>query len=540
MKARTTTRLQLQQLMSGESLAVGVVAAGHFVLCCFLSYAVSLGVDEAYTLASTAHGPVHAFRQALHFALQPPVYFVLASLWRVGGDSVFVLRLFSALCTTATILLLPAIARGYLSEVNWRWLTVAVAVNPLTVYAGIEARCYGLVLLLSAVLLLSFQRAYVSLESARRRRWSFAALHLLCALAGLLTFYPLGFLLAAQGGTLVALRRWRDSVRYAMSMAVAGLCALPLLLSVPDQLGSHTAQTTIASPPFADAARLVAWIARDLVLPLGWEIGEALAPALWLTFLTAVVVALIRRREYLWAPGSLLVGMLTVVTFTLLVFLARLTGTELFGPRYAVPLLLPLLLFCSHLANVSFGRRGPIVLCCLAIAFSGPSLQARYELLAKGGDWRRAAAFVMHHEARGEDVVVFRPPAALGFGYYYRGDNSIVPLPCEERCEAYDVSRFVLHSTADVATHLSTLSRHDAFWLVTENQSAARRQRFGFDHLEDWLAANCQLTVDARFHGSRVRQFEWKLTGQNSLLPSSPTFTDLNSNAVANAHVLQD
>ncbi|MHC4876618.1 MAG: hypothetical protein ACYTGL_08975 [Planctomycetota bacterium] len=490
--------------LNKESLAIVLCLVGHLGLCVFLSSSLSLGVDEAFTLQTTARGPAYAWQQAQQFELQPPIYFVLASLWRFGGDSIVVLRLFSTVCTFAAVALTPEIAHRYLPGVSRGWMTAVVAFCPLSIYAGTEARCYGFVLLLAAVLLLSFHRAWLS-QCGRQRGSAFV--HGVAGVVSLLTFYPLGFLLAAQGVTLVFLRRWRATLQYAAAMLLVGLCALPMLLSVPDQVSDHTAQTKSDPADMFAVLRLVSWIARDLVWPVQWSVADVVAPALWVVFAIATVCALFRRPLMFVADETLTVGTMTAVVFALMAMLAAMTGTDMFGQRYVVPLLLPLIMLCVRLSNMAFGRRGPAVLCCLALTFSGPALSIRYGGLAKSGDWRRAAEFVMQQEATGEPVVIFRPPTALGFRYYYQGTNPVVSLPCEERCERYDVSRYVLHDEDQVARCMSQIEITDHFWMINEHQPPRRRERFGSDNLEAWLATHCELTAEKQLHGSTVRRF---------------------------------
>jgi hypothetical protein len=47
-----------------------------------LAASLNIWEDEAFSLNTSGAGVGYAIRQALHFELQPPLYFVLLTLWR--------------------------------------------------------------------------------------------------------------------------------------------------------------------------------------------------------------------------------------------------------------------------------------------------------------------------------------------------------------------------------------------------------------------------------------------------------------------------
>ena len=59
-----------------------------FGLSLTLSYFLNIRFDEAFTLDTTAHGVVYAFKQAIKFEQQAPLYFVALSLWRNIDSSI--------------------------------------------------------------------------------------------------------------------------------------------------------------------------------------------------------------------------------------------------------------------------------------------------------------------------------------------------------------------------------------------------------------------------------------------------------------------
>lgn len=113
-----------------------IVLAGLFALVAgVLSLVVGAWGDEAMTLATTGHGPVEAAVRARDFELQPPLYFVLLSIWRFVSASVIWARMLSVVAVTAAILIaahrfLPNAGSGS-SDARRNWLlALLLATSP--------------------------------------------------------------------------------------------------------------------------------------------------------------------------------------------------------------------------------------------------------------------------------------------------------------------------------------------------------------------------------------------------------------------------
>ena len=63
----------------------------------------SLWTDESYTLDTVRRSLSGTLSQALHFELQPPVYFAVLHGWIALGGGIGVARLFSTLCILGCI-----------------------------------------------------------------------------------------------------------------------------------------------------------------------------------------------------------------------------------------------------------------------------------------------------------------------------------------------------------------------------------------------------------------------------------------------------
>lgn len=466
-----------------------------------LAYKLNIWTDEAYTLHTTAGGVADAWRRAISFELQPPLYFVLSSLWRKVSGSVFCARLFSVVCVALTVRVAAALSRRYVPRIHAGWLAAVVALHPFAVWAATEIRVYALVVLLSALLLLLFFDGYLAPEPRRRARVLYV---LLCVLA-LYTHYYLGFILAANACALLVLRRWRVLRAYLVGMAAVALCFAPLALVVRGQMGVLGNSAGRALTP-AEALKLLYWRVYEYALPVEWVPSQALRS--WLVRLgfvaaLATLVAWLRRR-----PEPAHAAALIITTTAAFLFLIPLlsTGEAFAHARHTTALFVPVSL--SLLAVLaSFGRKTLLVAWILvSLSFYAGSLATTYAPLAKPGDWERVAAYIRAHEQPGQPVLVFRASGALPLAHYYSGPNPLVPLPAPPDLKTYDLRAETIGGEADIAAALARLGGdHERLWLVTQTPCEYLDLDFNCAALESFVNRNYAVESARSFVNADVR-----------------------------------
>ncbi len=148
----------------------------------------------------------------------PQLYFVLLNVWvRATGISEYALRFFSVFANVATLPLIYALARRWLSK-SAAWVAMLLgALSPFYTWYAQEARPYALVLFWSTLAIYALTRALDS----RSRVWLIT--YLLAATASLYTHYYSLFLLPFHS-ILIAMA-WRPNIKRAW----IGLPTLPLL-----------------------------------------------------------------------------------------------------------------------------------------------------------------------------------------------------------------------------------------------------------------------------------------------------------------------
>ena len=243
--------------------ATPIFVGAHILIALPLAVILNVWIDEGYSIHTTGQGLAYAFHQAVYLELQPPLYFIALTIWRMVSDSYIHLRLFSLLCTSCSVAVGARLSRRYIPGVSPAWITFALAINPFLIWAAVEIRVYALIVLLTALLLLFFYDGFLAPQRRVRFQWLYCA----TALAALYTQYYIGFLLVANACVLAAIREWRRLFRYIACMLAVGVLFSPMMLVISRQVDEHTA-TVHGATSVKDGVRLVYTRVQEYAAPI--------------------------------------------------------------------------------------------------------------------------------------------------------------------------------------------------------------------------------------------------------------------------------
>jgi hypothetical protein len=481
-------------------------AAVNLAVTVPLAALLNIWQDEAYTLHTIGRGAGYAFAEAIGFEQNAPLYFVLMTVWRHFGHGVFQLRLFSVLCIAVTVLLTPAIARRYVPQINPLLPAAVVACNPFMVWAAVEMRVYAMIVLVSALLLLTFHDAFVKKPPSAASAAAYAA----CVAVALYTQYYMAFLIAAQGISAAIYYR-RSLLRFALAGAAGALAFVPMLAIIPAQVQNF--KDGFASPSLVRALVGLVGILLRYVLPL----PVAHSKIFYALIVAGVAVALLVARRKRGGSGSPAVLVTTAGAVALFAVGTYASGVHVLD-RHAASLYLPATIGVFALFAYLPGplaRRLTLGWTCAIALLSVLTLARTYQALAKPGDWPRVAAYLQAHETGGQPIAVFEAENALPLSFYYRGSNRVVPIPNGIDFRRYRVSRFVVHDEAELT---GALPRQRWLWLVTAGACTSANVQFGCVTLERFVSQCYRVRSDVEFFGSEVRELE-----QRSMPPAVPS-----------------
>ena len=480
---------------------------------------LSIWIDEAYSLHTTGKDFHYALNQALYFELQPPAYFLILNLWRNINSSILFARLFSILCIVLTLAIVPKLSQKYLPDIHPGWITAAVALNPLTIWAAVEIRVYAFVILLSALLMLFFFDGYLSEQPNTLARWAYVEV----AILGLYTQYFIAFLLVAQGIAFLVLKRWQALRKSILEIIVIVLAFLPILLFLPHQISQHTAEVP-KTFSISESLRVVIWNAINYFLPINWtwlrnyqDNNVFLYTVFFLMF--GLMFLIYRKPRWLKKQDIALWIMASVPIVFLVGVILKVTGADLIHFRHTIVLFIPAIFSAFSIIKAatfpwvkSSDRLKILLILTLIILFLNlTALASAYRRMTKPGDASRVANYITLHEKPNQPILVFPGLLALALSYHYSGQNTLVPIPRGEDFQNYNIGKFVLKEETEIVAALSKVSDDpQSIWIVFIQNCKNFNIDYNCQLFHTFINKNYSVKLSKKFRGNTVQLLQRK------------------------------
>jgi 4-amino-4-deoxy-L-arabinose transferase-like glycosyltransferase len=463
----------------------------------------------------------------------PPLHAILLNVWmRLAGSSEFAARFASAFFGTLAVALAYVLGRKIGGQRVALITASLLAISPMAVWYGQEARGYSLLLTLALVAVLACLR----LESgdSRGRVW---LIYILACTAALYTHYFAAFVIAALN--LAFAVNWllnqlsnHPTNQHPLSWLLAQLAVVILFLPwLPNALAQAASNATYfpgrVTWDTVATETLRAFAGGDFP-----HLGQPTSPppTLWLWIVLVALGALspaiqwwlsavpTRSRAQIYRHASTLAWLL-VVPLALMAMLAW--DKPKFAPRYLLPSL-PAFIALAALGVdtlLNFRNRLLKVITLLPLAFIPftslvVTAQIYFDPPVARPDTRSAAAYIAANEQPGDAILLVGGHQSPVFEYYYRGRGDVYPLPPDLLPAAQSpLDARVLAQLADIA------ATHPRLWLVLWQPGIADPMSLVLDELR----ANAQrLEVGQNFHEMSlllfdVREAEFRGSPQNSL-----------------------
>ncbi len=488
-----------------------LVLALHLLVALPLAWVLNFWVDEAFTIHTTSGSLVDAFRRAIDFEQQAPLYFVALRLFRFLDSEFVFTRTFSVLATTALLVVAARISRRLFPRAKEWWIPGILAVHPGVIGAAVETRVYALALLIAACIVLGFVQTTSRLDPRPLLRRGGVLIG--AAIAALYTQYYLGFLLAALGIALVLLRRREDVKRYVIAMVVVAIAAVPAFMWAYAQTRT---QEGIAPEVFTNRGAIgyLLYVFSESLVPgygfiehvpssyalgskaIAWILRGAFAVATFIAVRRAAQVSSYCDRS---AFGAIAVAfVVSAVAFAAIgrgvnLYLVDLKRYWSFLPLLGAFLLLPVLL---GLARGDRERTSHAVVAVILVEFG--LLIANHHSLAKQGDCERVASYITAREGKGEPIVVFPNELALPLALYYHGSNRLAPVPRDPDLVHYDPRTPRIESMAQLEEFFARLEG-DEIWIVSNPRTDSFGIRYNTELLYLYLAEHFTVLDSAKF-----------------------------------------
>ncbi|WP_369045048.1 glycosyltransferase family 39 protein [Sinomonas sp. P10A9] len=411
-----TTRSKVHNIRGIQGLATGV---GVFVVGVVASIVGTAGValwfDESATIAASARPLGKIFELTRSVDAVHAAYYIFMHFWiDVFGAGPLSVRMPSAL---AVGLVGFAVVRFGTTVVDQRFGATAglmTVLLPRVVWAGSEARQFGLSALLAVLLVWAVWSAW------DRRDWrSWAAVGIVVAVSGYVFLFSVLLLPALIIASFV-LRRSPWTTTLSLGLGAAPVIAL-VLVAAP-----QTGQVSwIREPSKAQLLKdvLVTQWFEGQDKPLGWYPPPWAEPAaiVLLAFVAALgAVAFFGARRYVNEMRLVVVAVLWACVPTVLLVGISIVATPLYVPRYLTFTAPSIGLLAALGARQLYSRA---VVHASALVLVGATLLVPQlymkDFTPRGADFKKVAAAVGEARAFWSDRIVFKNDQARAIGAAY-------------------------------------------------------------------------------------------------------------------------
>lgn len=415
-----------------------------------------ISLDEFYTIISRTSADIH-----------PPLYYFTLKMWStIFGDSVFSIRLLSALFTSSAIFFIYPICKRFMNPVNAFIVLILYCVSPLNLYYSQEARMSAMNLFLNAgsvyflLRLTDISRTNVLSFTDFLKNREFISYTLFTA-AALYTHYFSFFILTAQTIYLFITFR-RDIAKCKPVLFSFNLIAALYLLWMP-ALYQHLSKGQSWRKPQSLMLVLNEYsnYIKDLNLGLYYHFTNPTVVKLTAVFyglvmLTAAIGLLRKQNSGITVKDNtpLLITLLAAVPLILAGIISFRQKVEFY--RYLsiiVPYILMLLVYGLSKWNKNFITY-PVIGCIVLINIFGVELHYSYKF--KNDDYRDLISRINAEYKAGDRIYV--EPHYYGWliDYYKKQDGLQIPK-----------TAYIRYGWNELVDSIN-VQRPERFWIVLD------------------------------------------------------------------------
>lgn len=457
----TTHKILLKSLPYLTFLVFGLI----------LSHFVSIRMDEGYSLNTTSRDLTYAWDKALYNELQPPLYFLLLTLWRKVSASLIFARLFSLISVMVGVYYLVEVGKNqlknlHLSKNQLTWLALA---QPYGVALGIDIRVYAFGFMITSVMLYTYQKAFLGQEFSKKSAISYA----IWGLVGIASQYYIAVFMLGAGLYLLLSRRWRMWWRYLLAV-LPSLILLAMLVPSLLMQASHPSSLETEATSFFIYRRWLVSLLESLTIGT-WGYKILIWPGrlvLWgLLILTSIEI--LQKgwgKSFEEMKPFLFISLNHIVVFSAIcVFMGALyVLPHRYHNAFYPVLFLSFVAFLFGRKQTKWSRLAFIIL--LTTYFLSNFFLNR--TFNKEGDFRGIAKEIERLEEKDQPVFIYKNEFLMCIEPYYKGVNELNPFPRPVNYDqpwAYELdllrNREEIRHLLDSTMHVN--GQPDQFWLIS-------------------------------------------------------------------------
>lgn len=353
----------------------------------------------------------------------PPLYHLILHFWDLLGSGDSWVRLVSAACGIAAIVLVYFIGREMFSRRVGLWSAALTAVSPFLIWYSRDATDYSMAIATTLVSLLFL------ITATRKGGWHNWTFFVLASTAAMFTHYYNLMFLVAEVPLFLLMVRPKGSFRpWLICQGLLGLILVPWIIML-NQTQEYISggSSGIQIPHFGQVLRAIGtapvmFFEGYARLDLGWERDLLLGFEDKIIFLTGLIFFLalaymvFRRTTRQYQKNFLALAVFSFLTIALPVLTHLAQGALIAGRYYAIAAPIFFLLIAASI-NVLPNRMvwlsgGAIVVVMLFL--SGMQLQDSYK-----DDWRQVMSTIADDYRPGDEILCFPVHQCFTAKYYY-------------------------------------------------------------------------------------------------------------------------
>jgi len=473
----------------------------------FLAYKLNIWEDEGYTLNTTSNNLGTVIRQSYNFEGQPPLYFVLMTIWRYFNSGIFFARLFSLIFVGLSAVYFFKFVRLVSGLELSRWIVLIFLLNPFTVWAGLEIRLYSLVLFISSAIVYHYFRYY--LENKGKNLYLF----LLFCLIGIYTQYFFVFEIFALGLSMWLFKGWNRFFKLCLYLIPVVILFLPNLYFLTSEVKIGQVNDSIS-----ESFSSVIHSPQSLVLGL-----EMIPVNIWINrlsrFILVIVLLYAYYKLYKKSSDGIFLKNVNIILFTtavtFLLYLIIIPVMRLgFLTRY-LGLMLPMFMLIFMLCKVYNSLARYAIFTCISLFYISILFLA-YQNPIKRYDYKKASSLIQKIELSKEPVLLYSKILIPAFSYYYTGSNPLSSLPAYKYDEKFYNEN--IDDTIELKKAIKEVYSPTKSYLLMTGAIEGFRNPINMDEkmVDRCLQSNFNISLDTSIAGQsekytlRIRRLEMK------------------------------
>lgn len=460
-----------------------------------------LWTDEGYTMLTTSHSLKDIVPIALKFELQPPIYFLLAKVWRLIIDSVFWLRLLSIIITCFSIIYFEKLVR-LITDKHVLTFTLLFALNPATIWVSLEIRSYGLMALMAILLLYFFYKYYLFVESTKLKQ---RIIYALLAILGVWTNYYLVLLLVANFIVLLFTRDKKKIFGYLVDMIVPALTTLLFIPFMSLQLDSYTNNSDKVKGIKEIILFIYTRFEEFLYTPRHFNVFlRYIIRIIFLFMIAFKIKSLFQTKSKL---SKYIYFHLLAITIILIVFVPFVNKNMI---KFRHTLFILPILQIGFFFIISQYRRSlaSIVFIGIGIIYLLNAYKIYLDTMNENGIIT-GVNIIESKEQKGENIVIYRNELDLIFRNYYTGKNRVEVMPFRITVDkTYNHDLWNIESEEDIHKFFKSKKLSAPFWIMTDTQyTNIFGVDYNYDLVDKYIDKEYQTELDTIFNdGIRLRK----------------------------------